>query len=174
MTTSRNIRGIGAGAVLALAAGLGIAACGTTTVTQPASSPVGQPGAVPTTGFPGLTPGAPLKVTTVSCGRYTAAQQAKFGTTAAAGYVAVIANGTAATVTQPQISVNFVLGSLVDTSNVSGDAASLRPGQSEQVAVDNLTPSGADGNPRDACQVTGTGYYSPAGHVSSTPSGAGA
>jgi hypothetical protein len=45
---------------------------------------------------------------------------------------AVIANETAVTLTQPQISVNFVLGSVVDTSN------------------------------------------SPAGHVSSTPSGTGA
>ena len=156
------MRGI-KGTIILVASIAALAGCGTAASTSSPSTSSPSTSS-PTTSSPATSTMPALKIITVSCGRYTPAQRARFGTNAVAGYVATITNESGAAMSQPQVDVNFVLGTTVDTSNVTGSTAPLAPGQSEQVAVDNVSAGGTNGNPADTCQVTGYGYYGPDGN----------
>lgn len=88
----------------------------------------------------GALPG-PEKLTFLSCGKLTPAQQAEFGTNAAGGLTYRFTNE-AAFAASPQVAVNFLDGSTVVASNVTGYGAPVGPGQSEAGEVDAVGASG--------------------------------
>lgn len=88
----------------------------------------------------GALPG-PEKITFTSCGKLTPAQQAEFGTNAAGGLTYRFTNE-AAFAASPQVAVNFLDGSTVVASNVTGYGAPVGPGQSEAGEVDAVGASG--------------------------------
>lgn len=146
-------------------ASLVVAGCGASQAASSNTTPATTAAAPATTAAPPSTPTAAqaLKISPVSCGLYTAAQQVQFSTNAAAGAVFTITNETSGGMNQPlQVDVNFVHRTTVDTSNVNGSVAPLASGQSEEISVDNLIGS-ANGNSADTCQVTGYGYTTTSG-----------
>jgi len=88
-----------------------------------------------------MAPG-PMVITPLSCGKLTAAQQAEFGTTAAAGLVYKFANHSNTLVAAPKVDVNFTSGATVDGSNVTGQLTQISPGQTGTGEVDALNGSG--------------------------------
>ena len=143
-----------AGIALALAA---LTACGGnagTSSTPPAPRPPASSQA-PAAG--------PFTVTLTYCGKLSAAQQAQFTTSAAAGLIATAVNHGS----QPyavQASAEFVSGTAVAGSNVSGFGPVIDPGQSVRLEIDNLAGE-TNGNPADTCRLTGYAVQSAAGQV---------
>jgi len=90
-----------------------------------------------------MTPG-PVKITPVYCGKFTAAQQSKYGTTAAGGLVYKFANDSSTLVAAPKLSVNFTTGTTVAGSNVTGSLTQVSPGQASTGEVDALDDSGGN------------------------------
>jgi hypothetical protein len=130
----------------ALAAGLGVAGCGTTTVTQPASSsasiPAGQPGAEPATGYPGMN-GTPTPTMTMATG--------PLGTTFTSTYYG--ANDAANVVFKVR------LEQVVDPAKLDPSALPLATGASHAAALEFYIQdvTGAASGPVDGtAQVTGT------------------
>lgn len=91
----------------------------------------------------GMAPG-PMVITPLHCGKLTAAQQAEFGTTAAAGFVYRFANHSNTLVAAPKVDVNFTGGTSVEGSNVTGQLTPISPGQTGTGEVDALTDSGGN------------------------------
>lgn len=90
-----------------------------------------------------MAPG-PMVITPLHCGKLTAAQQAEFGTTAAAGFVYRFANHSNTLVAAPKVEVNFTSGTTVSGSNVTGQLTQISPGQSGTGEVDALNGSGGN------------------------------
>lgn len=107
---------------------------------SPAATPSGQ-----------SAPG-PFKITSLSCGKLTAAQQNQFGTTAASGFVYKFTNSSASLTAAPKVSVNFLEGTTVLASNVTGSLTQVSPGQSGTGEVDAVDASGG-GLAFKGCQV---------------------
>lgn len=96
----------------------------------------------------------PEKLTFGTCGNLSAAQQAQFGTTASAGLTYAFVNGSAG-LAAPKVEVNFLDGTTVVASNVSGAGLDpIGPGQSGSGEVDAVGDSGQDVT-FTSCQVTG-------------------
>lgn len=157
-------------AVPAIAAVLFTAACASTTPTAaPATSAIRSPSptAAPTTASPTVAasapassvtghaskillstqaknlPPGPFRITAVSCGPYTAAQQSKFGTTAKGGLVYRYANVSNSLTGAPSLDVDFLDGNTVLGDNVTGsNAPDISPGQTAEGHVDALDGSG--------------------------------
>lgn len=87
-------------------------------------------------------PPGPFRITAVSCGPYTAAQQAKFGTNAKGGLVYRYANVSNSLTGAPSLEVDFLSGANVLGSNVTGNAPDIGPGQTAEGYVDALDGSG--------------------------------
>jgi hypothetical protein len=99
------------------------------------SHPAGAPANITVAPAGGFLPG-PEKLTFLSCGKLTAAQQVQFSTNATTGLVYRFTNN-AAFAAFPQVNVNFLNGNTVVASNVSdGSANPISPGQSEEGEVD--------------------------------------
>lgn len=151
----------------AVAAVLLTAACASTTpAAAPASSavPTLTPQPSPTSASPTPSPSAsaghgttislstqaknlppgPFRITPVSCGPYTAAQRAKFATTAKGGLVYRYTNVSNSLTGMAKLEVDFVNGTEVLGDNVTGSAPEIGPGQSAEGYVDALNSGGQD------------------------------
>lgn len=155
MKKIRNLRLAALTVLLMVITGI-LAACGTAGDGPDAAVPPAAPVATQGTTLGDHAPG-PFDIKLVSCGRYTGTQQTQFGTNAVSGAVVRVTNSSNDLVGQPQVTVDFTLGSVIDTSNVSDPSdtivPSLSPGQSELVSIDNLTGSGANGDVGDSCNA---------------------
>lgn len=156
-------------AVPAIAAVLLTAACASTThAAAPATSatPPASPTSAPATASPTAAPSAPtsptghgskillstqaknlppgpFRITAVSCGPYTAAEQSKFGTTAKGGLVYRYANVSNSLTGAPSLDVDFLDGTTVLGDNVTGsNVPDISPGQTAEGHVDALDGSG--------------------------------
>lgn len=79
----------------------------------------------------------PMKITLVYCGKFTAAQQSQFGTTAAGGLIYRYANESNSVTAATDVSVNFTDGSTVTATNNAGASLPLtEPGQDAPGEVD--------------------------------------
>lgn len=88
-------------------------------------------------------PPGPFRITAISCGPYTASEQAKFGTTARGGLVYRYANASNSLTGAPSLDVDFLSGSNVLGDNVTGNnAPDISPGQTAEGHVDALDGSG--------------------------------
>lgn len=105
----------------------------------------------------------PEKLTFTSCGKLTPAQQSQFGTDAAGGLTYKFTNQ-AAFAADPQVAVNFLQGTTVVASNVTGPGTPVGTGQSASGEVDAV---GASGQPVKftSCEVMDYLLLSAAGSV---------
>lgn len=87
-------------------------------------------------------PPGPFRITPVSCGAYTPAEQAKFGTNAKGGLIYRYTNVSNSLTGAPALTVDFLNGSDVLGANVTGNAPDIGPGQSAEGHVDALDGSG--------------------------------
>jgi hypothetical protein len=110
-----------------------------------------------------MTPG-PMKVTPVYCGKFTAAQQSQYGTTAAGGFVYKFTNISNTTAAAPSVEVDFTSASTVVGSNVSGTLTPVLQGQTGTAEVDALGQSGQD-LAFSGCQVMSYSLQTDAGAV---------
>jgi hypothetical protein len=158
-------------AILSIAvAAAALTACSSTTSSQPAT-PAQATAAAVTASTPAASPSSakaldgnitiapagsmtrgPVKITPVFCGKFTAAQQDKYGTTASGGLVYKFANQSNTLVAAPKVSVNFTTGTTVVGSNVTGGLTPVSPGQASTGEVDALTGSGGS-LPFTNCQL---------------------
>jgi hypothetical protein len=88
-----------------------------------------------------MAPG-PMKITPVYCGKFTAAQQSEYGTTAAGGFVYRFVNDSANLVAAPKVDVDFTSGTTVAGSNVTADPTQVSPGKTGTGEVDAVGASG--------------------------------
>lgn len=87
----------------------------------------------------------PMKITAVYCGPLSAAQQAKFGTTAAGGLIYRYAN-TSSDSGSAKLYVGFTNGNGVVGSNYAGTVPNIGPGKSAEGEVDAVGIEGQDLN----------------------------
>lgn len=88
-----------------------------------------------------MTPG-PFQITPVYCGKFSAAQQSEFGTTAKGGLIYKYADESNSINGAAKLDVDFTTGSTVDGENVSADPSTITPGQSSTAEVDAVGDSG--------------------------------
>ena len=88
-----------------------------------------------------------MKITAVYCGKLSAAQQARFGTTAAGGLIYQYANDGAGAITgSAKLYVGFTAGSGILGSNYAGTLPNVAPGKSGEGEVDAVDIEGRDLN----------------------------
>jgi hypothetical protein len=85
-----------------------------------------------------------MVITPLYCGKLTTAQQAAYGTSAAAGLVYKFANHSNTLVAAPKVNVDFLSGTTVAGSNVTGQLTQVSPGQTGTGEVDALGQSGGN------------------------------
>lgn len=111
-------------------------------------------------------PPGPFKITPVKCGRYTAAEQDKFGTSADGGFIFKYTNVSNTLTDQPNLEVNFLKGSTVVGNNVTGHVLDVDPGQSAEASV-NAVSGGGGSLSFDTCEmmdyglIGGSGFFAP-------------
>lgn len=132
------------GGVAAAALALALTSCG-------ASHPAAQPSAALAPAQATVTPApsaaahsGPFRIAVLYCGKFTAAQQAQFGTSAAGGLVFRYVNTSGAMIGAPSLDVNFLVGTQVVGSNYGGTITHIRPGQSAEAEVDALNNGAQD------------------------------
>lgn len=166
-------------AASALAAGLLLAACSASSgqhrpprSSTPAAATSSTPPGHGTEDFPpnvslatqaAFLPPGPFRITPpLHCGKLTATERRKFGTTARRGFVYGYVNVSRSTTGSPSVAVNFLAGHLLAGSNVTGDQEGVGPGQSGEGEVDAV---GLSGQPITftGCQLTGYSVVTPGG-----------
>ena len=85
----------------------------------------------------------PMKITPLYCGKLTAAQQARFGTTAVGGLIYRYANHASAS-GAAKLYVGFTNGTTVAGENYAGQVSDITDGQSAEGEVDAIGISGQD------------------------------
>lgn len=131
-----------------LAAGTALLAVAACTNAPPLASPA------PATQQAAAQQPGPFRIKPLYCGRFSAAQKNRFGTSAKAGFIYRFTDTSATFTGQPQVTVNFTTGATVDGSNVTGDSPSVSPGQNAEGEVDAVS-SGGSGLTFTACAPAG-------------------
>jgi hypothetical protein len=132
-------------------AAISVPAATTRAVPSTSAPAAAAPGTAPAAG--GGAPTGPEKITVISCGRLTAAQQDQYETNATAGLLYRFTNASANIVAAPKLEVNFLEGSTVVGDNVTGEPDPVGAGQSGTGEVDAIGGPGTF----DSCEIMG--YY---------------
>lgn len=90
----------------------------------------------------GGTPPGPFIIRPTYCGPFSSARRQRLGTTAHGGLVYRFANESQSVTGAPSLRVNFLRGTSVVASNVSGGSGPIAPGQSAVAEVDAVGGSG--------------------------------
>lgn len=165
-------------AASALAVGLLLAACSSgppgphhPSPSQQAAARPGAPSVHGTEDFPpnvslatqaAFLPPGPFRISQPHCGRLSAADRKRFGTTSRRGFTYRYTNVSRSVTGSPSVAVNFLEGHTLAGSNVTGDQEAVGPGQSAAGEVDAV---GLSGQPITftECQLTGYGVVTPSG-----------
>ena len=113
-------------------------------MTTAASPTLTLPPGVSLSGNARYLPPGPFKITPLTCGTYTAAQQAQFGTGDKGGLVYRYTNVSNTLTDAPILSVDFLRGTNAIGSNVSGTLIQVGPGQSAEATVTATSGGGTD------------------------------
>jgi hypothetical protein len=85
-----------------------------------------------------------MTITPLYCGKLSAAQQQRFGTTSAGGLIYRYTNHSAGVTGAAKLYVGFTAAGAVAGENYAGTVASVGPGQSAEGEVDAIGISGQD------------------------------
>lgn len=136
-------------ALLAIPALL-LAACGTSSPAAPAGNPAPAPSASSTAG--------PFTITTVHCGKFTHAQQARYTTNAKSGLIITAANRSGGARAIPfTVQADFLHGTELVGQNVTGVSPAISEGQSERLEIDSPPGWG----PGDTCKILSYTVFKP-------------
>jgi hypothetical protein len=103
----------------------------------------------------------PFRIRVDHCGKLSARQKQRYGTNATAGVILTITRQPGHGALEFSVSADFVHGSVIQSSNVTGRSAiALAAGQSTNAEIDNLVGS-TGGDPADRCRLTGYAAFTP-------------
>jgi hypothetical protein len=144
-----------------------LASCGHAAAAPATPVAAAAPAAPSAAAAANLAPG-PFTAKVTTCGRLSAAQQDRFGSTigvASTGVVVTFTDVSHSVTGIPQATVEFMDGSTVDGQNYSPpEVAPISPGQTEQVAA-AMGPSIGAGRPGDTCRIVSYAVRSVAGQM---------